>query len=99
MPTISMSGKFCVAARNTMRPMRPNPLIPTLIAILPDLWNLLLQYSLSDLHDVVRREAEMLEEIFRDAGRTERRHADDITVRPDVAPPCIRRSGFDRDTA
>jgi hypothetical protein len=28
MPTISMSEKFCTAARNTMRPMRPKPLMP-----------------------------------------------------------------------
>jgi hypothetical protein len=25
--------KFCTAARNTMRPMRPKPLMPTLIAM------------------------------------------------------------------
>ena len=31
MPTISMSLKFCTAARNTMRPMRPKPLIPILM--------------------------------------------------------------------
>src|SRR6476660_6100429 len=34
MATISMSlPKFCTAARNTLRPMRPKPLMPTLIAI------------------------------------------------------------------
>jgi hypothetical protein len=35
--TTSMLGKFCTAARNTMRPMRPKPLIPTLMVI----WDLL----------------------------------------------------------
>src|SRR3954465_4223463 len=34
MPTISTSGKYCTAARNTIRPMRPNPLMPTLIVML-----------------------------------------------------------------
>jgi hypothetical protein len=29
-----MSGKCCTAARNTIRPMRPNPLMPTLIVML-----------------------------------------------------------------
>ena len=34
MPTISMSlAKFCTAARNTMRPMRPKPLIPILMVM------------------------------------------------------------------
>src|SRR5690554_679934 len=34
MATTSMSSpKFCTAARSTLRPMRPNPLMPTLIAM------------------------------------------------------------------
>src|SRR5476649_2654275 len=33
MPTISMSEKFCTAARNTMRPMRPKPLMPILMVM------------------------------------------------------------------
>ena len=34
MATISMSlPKFCTAARSTLRPMRPKPLMPTLIVI------------------------------------------------------------------
>src|SRR5688500_17561359 len=33
MATISMSSKFCTAARSTLRPMRPKPLMPTLIAM------------------------------------------------------------------
>ena len=33
MATTSMSLKLAIAARNTMRPMRPKPLIPTLIVM------------------------------------------------------------------
>src|SRR5436190_9123291 len=33
MATISMSGKSLIAARNTMRPIRPNPLMPTLMVM------------------------------------------------------------------
>ena len=40
MPTIWISLlKFCTAARKTMRPMRPKPLIPTLIILaIPSFW-------------------------------------------------------------
>jgi hypothetical protein len=34
MPTTSMSGKSRTAALSTMRPMRPKPLMPTLIVML-----------------------------------------------------------------
>src|SRR5690606_9768556 len=30
------SPKFCTAARSTLRPIRPKPLMPTLIAMSPD---------------------------------------------------------------
>jgi len=33
MPTTSMSEKFCTAARNTMRPIRPKPLMPILMVM------------------------------------------------------------------
>ncbi len=33
MPTTSISLKFWTAARNTMRPMRPKPLMPILMVI------------------------------------------------------------------
>jgi hypothetical protein len=38
MPTISISLKFWTAARNTMRPMRPKPLMPILMVIAVAPW-------------------------------------------------------------
>ena len=85
MPTTSMSGKCFAAARNTMRPMRPNPLMPTLIAMnrSPDLQcvSKSCQSSASISRTMwLAREAEMLEQCLRGRRGAERCHADDVAV-------------------
>src|SRR5512135_3385803 len=102
MATISISGKSLVTARKTMRPMRPKPLMPTLIAIV---FLLLLVKSKSvsgsenglGLGDhVLDREAEFLEQLAGRGGFAEAIHADHSTVQANILVPGVGHACFDR---
>src|SRR6478735_1243647 len=98
MATTSTSLKFCTAARNTMRPMRPKPLMPILMVM--EGFSRNEKTSRGERrpnrgHDVLRRESEVLEQY-----RPRRRLA--VAVDADhrgaaVLPPAVGHAHFDRD--
>src|SRR3982751_573631 len=98
MPTTSISPKFWTAARNTMRPMRPKPLMPILMAMGTCSWmskkiSTRVQCGLDRRDDVLDREPEVLEE-----DRRRRRFA--VAVDADdrgaaVLPPAVADAHLD----
>src|SRR5689334_5859099 len=99
MATTSMSWKFWTAARNTMRPMRPKPLMP--------IWMVMTESSVGAKEcstaehvpdrrdDVVDREAEVLEERGRRRRLAVAVDADD--GRTAVLPPARGGAHLDGD--
>src|SRR5262245_47039351 len=104
MPTISTSPKFCTAARSTLRPMRPKPLMPTLTAIaipLPCVSWLTgsgAEEFLDSSHDVFHREAEMPEDSGRRRRLAEGVDTHDVTAIAHERAPVVRHAGLDRET-
>src|SRR5882672_5001595 len=73
-----------------MRPIRPNPLMATLIICS-------FSYRAPDSFcDVFRGEAEVLEEVARRGGLAEAVHADHRALESDVLAPIVADAGLDR---
>src|SRR5260221_6158936 len=103
MPTTSISWKFWTAARNTMRPMRPKPLMPILMVMKgppegSSKWskrNSALQHGKHRGRDILRRKVEVLEQ-----RRRRRRFAVGVDAddrRAAVLPPAGAHAHLDRD--
>src|ERR1700722_3916324 len=84
------------SARRMLRPMRPYPLIATLIAMCFLVPRVLRQNLFDRCDDVVRREAVRLEQILRGRRGAEVIDADDLTLQAHVVPPLSADTRFDR---
>src|SRR5690242_7776548 len=105
MPTISMSEKFWTAARSTLRPMRPKPLIPSFTAIAvssSELTKRIPTRSRADQFldardDVFHGEAEVLEHRRRGCRFTVGVDADHVAAIAHDRAPIVRYARLDRE--
>src|SRR6478736_8279646 len=98
MATTSTSLKFCTAARNTMRPMRPKPLMPILMVIegfSRDEKRSRGERRPNGGHDVFRRESEVPEQHRAGCRFAVAVDADDRGAA--VFPPAVGHAHLDRD--